>query len=220
MKAIAENSIVITGLLATMRNFKYPVNERPYEVNLLGVRNNNTIANTFDDRLYLFYKKSVNGGFIGCEYPITTDPGTYHLKRPMMVEGTAILKQGRWAYKLGYHQGYEALNQREPVVVIRDVDRNDVLGFKGGKEYSGFFGINIHRASKSGTTSSVDKWSAGCQVFADASDFADFMSRVKYSVSLYGNSSLYYHLVDNTTFSRTLMAEQYQRDRFMALKNR
>lgn len=219
MKAIAEGSTLISGLLVTMRNFKFPINERPYEVNLLGVRNNNTIANTFDDRLYLFYKKTTSGGYLGCEYAITTDPGTYYLKNPLMVEGTAILKQGRWAYKLGTHKGYEALNQREPVVVMRDVDRNNVLNQKGVKEYKGFFGINIHRASPKGTTANVEKWSAGCQVFADASDFADFMTRVKYSVSLYGNNSLYYHLVDNTTFSRTLKAEEFQRNRFMALKN-
>jgi len=43
------------------------------------------------------------------------------------------------------------------------------------KVYSGFFGINIHHASYSGTSTQVNKWSAGCQVIANIKDFDRLM---------------------------------------------
>lgn len=120
----------------------------------------------------------------------------------MNVDGTAILKAGQWAYKLGSHRGYEALNQRGKVSVLRDYDRNAILDFKNGKEDTGYFGINIHRASATGSSTNVDKWSAGCQVIQDKKDWDDFLSDVKRSVNQYGNETLYYTLVDERAMNR------------------
>ena len=92
--------------------------------------------------------------------------------------GAAILKNGQYidAYKIGLHRGeYKALIEQKPVTVIRDYDRNAVLDFNNGKQETGNFGINIHRAGSKGTTINVDKWSAGCQVFENAEDFAKFL---------------------------------------------
>ena len=40
------------------------------------------------------------------------------------------------------------------------------------------YGINIHNAGASSTQ--VDKWSAGCQVFSHSADFEEFMRGVNY----------------------------------------
>jgi hypothetical protein len=127
-------------------------------------------------------------------FPITTDPGTFWLTNPSIDKGTAILAAGQYrdAYQIGLHRGkYEALVQRGEVVVIRDYDRDAVLDFFNGTSYRGFFGINIHRASIQGTTKTIDRYSAGCQVFANAEDFAQFMQLCHKHRNLYGNKFTY-----------------------------
>ena len=59
--------------------------------------------------------------------------------------------------------------------------------------HEGVFGINIHRATaKSGGTSTrVDKWSAGCQVIAKNSDFKEFMEICHKAKDVWGNSFTY-----------------------------
>lgn len=193
----------IRGLIRLMKSNGYIVNDKPYQINIVGVRKDAVTPNAFDDRIYNFWKDD-KGNWEGKDYASTTDPGTYWLKNPMSVDGTAILKAGQWAYKLGYHKGYEALNQRGQVTVIRDYDRNAVLDFNNGKETTGYFGINVHRAMPLGTTANVDKWSAGCQVIADRKDWDDFLANVKRSVAKYGNETLYYTLVDERALNRKM----------------
>ncbi|MDZ7648479.1 MAG: hypothetical protein U5K54_15525 [Cytophagales bacterium] len=48
--------------------------------------------------------------------------------------------------------------------MIRDYDSDAILDFNNGQKQIGNFGINIHRAQSTGTTKSIDKYSAGCQV--------------------------------------------------------
>jgi len=186
-----------------MKVRNYYIAERPYELNLVGVRNDSTVPNKFDDRIYAFYKND-KGNWEGVDFVSTTDPGTYWLQKPMNVDGTAILKAGQWAYKIGSHRGYKALNQRGKVTVIRDYDRNAILDFNNGKETTGYYGINIHKASASGTSTNVDKWSAGCQVIANANDFLEMMALVQRSVDKYGDSNFYYTLLDQRAMSRTV----------------
>jgi hypothetical protein len=47
----------------------------------------------------------------------------------------------------------------------------------------------------------VDKWSAGCQVFANAANFAQFMAMCQKHKSLYGNHFTY-TLIDNRALER------------------
>lgn len=183
----------------------YVINSRPNELNIVGVRTDNVNSNKFDDEIYVFWKQS-NGDWDGEYYPATTDPGTYWLKNPMNVDGTAILKEGQYVntYKLGKHKGqYDALVQQKPVTTIRDYDRNAVLDFNNGNETTGIYGINIHRSSPTGTSQTVDKWSAGCQVFQNASDFKEFIKLAEKHRNLYGNNFTY-TLVDERAYSRTI----------------
>lgn len=195
----------IRAMLALMKSKGYKINERPYELNIVGVRHNSTESNKFDDYMYVFFKDDSNK-WIGKYYTITTDPGTYWLKNPMNVDGTSILKEGQYidAYKVGLHRGeYEALVQQKPVIVIRDYDRNAMLDFNNGKEIRGLYGINIHRATSKGTSKNVDKWSAGCQVFENSDDFANFLTLAKKHRDLYGNNFTY-TLVDERAYIRML----------------
>lgn len=86
-------------------------------------------------------------------------------------------------------------------MVIRDYNRNNVLDFNNGKEESGMFGINIHRADSTGTRKTIDKYSAGCQVFASADDFNKFMEMAYKQKDLYGNKFTY-TLIDERTYNR------------------
>mgnify|MGYP000173566693 FL=1 len=187
MEAIKNNEL--NTLITIMRNNKYEIKERPYELNIVGVRTDNWTPNSFDDFIFVFYKDD-KGNWQGSKNPATTDPGTYWLKNPMSPQGTAILKKGQYnnSHAIGSHRGqYTALVQVAPVTTIRDYDRDNKLSYESLKTTTGLYGINIHRAGSSGTTKVVDKYSAGCQVFSDASDFASFIETAKKHKDLYGN---------------------------------
>lgn len=203
MKATGQRDI--KSMLKLLESKGYKVYDRPYELNIVGVRKNDVVANNFDDTIYTFWKND-KGEWEGKTYNATTDPGTYWLKNPMNVDGTAILKEGQYvnAYKIGKHLGqYDALVQVKPVTVIRDYDRNAVLDFNNGKETTGLYGINIHRASAINNLQNVDKWSAGCQVIQSPLGFKDFMQSVEKHRGLYGNNFTY-TLVDERAYSRNV----------------
>lgn len=102
----------------------------------------------YDDAIFLV---SPN---VYASYNANTDPS---ITRP----NVAVLQPGVWLYKKGKHvppsnpaSAYWALRQAAPVTVARD--DNEDPGSEPQLE-TGFFGINIHRGSRT-TTSSL-----GCQ---------------------------------------------------------
>jgi hypothetical protein len=190
-------------VLAALRQRGWKVFTRPFELNIVGLRSAETRPNSFDDLICVAYHDQ-SGRAVARFFPATTDPGTYWLRQPMNSQGTAILAQGQYldAYGLGLHRGkYLALVQAGPVRVIRDYDRDAVLDFANGHEISGRFGINIHHASSNGTTKAVDKYSAGCQVFANIADFNNFMGMCQRHRELYGNRFTY-SLIDARAIGR------------------
>jgi len=141
----------------------------------------------FDDELVIFFKD--DGNWIVKKYQITTDPGRHYLKNPMEKTGTAILCTGQYKgmFKLGKHRGrYDALVQARPVRVYRDNDRDDELDMNVNITETGMFGINMHRSSPYSKSYTVEKWSAGCQVFASSSQYNQFMRLIKISAKKYG----------------------------------
>ena len=170
-----------------------------YNVNIIGVRTANRISNSFDDFLYIVFK--VKGEWINLCFPITTDPGLYHLQNPAYVVGTAIMypKQYRGVYKLGKHRGqYEALVQTGgKVKIYRDKNKDEVLDHDPENMAVGYFGLNIHRSSKHNSGSKkVEKWSAGCQVFQNPKDYDIFIAICKKAAAVWGNSFTYTLLED------------------------
>ena len=194
----------IKDLIKSLESLNYVVYSKPDELNIIGIRSDAVNANTFDDLLYVFWKKE-NGSFEGKKYLVTTDPGTYWLENPMNVAGTAILKAGQYinSHQVGKHKGqYDALTQKGNLTVFRDYDRNAILDFNNGKETTGLYGINIHNSGTSQKSDkSVNKWSAGCQVFKNMSDFEEFMGLAKKHKDKYVNSFTY-TLIDDRAFNR------------------
>lgn len=151
----------------------------PWDLQIVGVRSMDgdqpLQGNTFNDRIYVVCRDDT-GTLRLWSWAATTDPGAYWLLHPGRVEGTAILKAGQYrgAWKLGLHKGEKpALTQARPVTVWRDATRDANLQIGEGTQ-TGLFGINIHRAGAGSTV--VDKWSAGCQVFARDADFEAFLT--------------------------------------------
>src|SRR5688572_14826054 len=170
------------GLIAALKSVcdkkGFKLYERPYELNIIGIRSPNTTPNAFDDRIVVFYKDD-KGETISHVWDATTDPGTYWLNNPIQPQGTAILAEGQYvgAYVIGLHLGkYSALVQRGGMVtILRDYNRDAVLDFSSQVKSTGYFGINIHHANSVGITKSVDKNSAGCQVLANVEEFNTLM---------------------------------------------
>ena len=167
---------------------------KDYDVNIVGIRNdatNKQVTNRFDDWITLSYK--VNGVWQFHSWTGTTDPGITHTTQRLLNPlGVARLVPGQYrgTHQIGLHQGkYEALVQRGPVKVYRDVNKDNK--FDETRIQEGLFGINIHRSSSTGTSVLVDGWSAGCQVFANIGDFRRFMQIMKHAQRSFGNKFSY-----------------------------
>jgi len=172
-----------------------------YNVNIIGVRSVDHKANSFDDVIHCVYKDD-DGAWVHKSWACTTEPGNYWLENPTNVNGTAILVPGQYrgVWKIDKHQGkYDALCQRNgKVKTYRDSNKDDIVDCDVESITEGFYGINIHKAGAHSTQ--VDRWSAGCQVFANADDFAEFMDICYKARDKWGNS-----------FSYTLVPEEAKR---------
>lgn len=189
-------TIMIKEVKALAKQLGYIIYSKPHCLNIWGFRANSNKPNSFDDEMHVFMN-------IGSDripkwaywvFKCTTDPGTFWLRNPMNKSGTAILATGQYvgSHSLGLHRGkYKALVQTGAMEVIRDYDRDAILDFDSGKKQRGLYGINIHRASKTGTTLYVDKYSAGCQVIQHVKQFDFFIQLCELHRKFHGNKFTY-----------------------------
>jgi hypothetical protein len=150
---------------------------------LLGVRSNEDIPNTFDDKIYMF-----KGEEFVLVTSATTNPGTPTLRQFERVNrnGAAVLKADQWYYnvwKYGKHQGkVEALLQLgNTVQVYRDTDRDSKSEEQGALQ-SGYFGINFHPNTydlSKGSGTNIGWWSAGCQVVNNIPNYKTMIKLLK-----------------------------------------
>lgn len=182
----------IEKLLAMYKEKKYLIFTGKMNINIFGIRNKASI-NSFNDTIGILYNSNSNvDEWTLFTFLATTDPGLYHLQNPSRVAGTAILCPGqhRSAFTFGLHRGdYECLVQSRPLPVFRDANKNTILDLYN--EQDTMSGIQIHRANPNRESTIVDKWSAGCQVFANPNDFQFFMNLCKESAKTYGNKFTY-----------------------------
>jgi len=166
---------------------------KDFDVNIVGVRNSSTgdkVTNLFDDTMTVSYKE--NGEWKFNQWKITTDPGKKAMLEYHNSNGVARLVEGQYrgSHTIGLHQGkYEALRQSKNVKVYRDKDKD--MQYDENAIQEGVFGINIHRSSSTGTSTYVENWSEGCQVFANVKDFNSFMLICKKAKDIHGNSFTY-----------------------------
>jgi len=164
-----------------------------YDMNIIGERNPEGTSNIFDDWIHVLFLKE--GEWQWYVFKCTTDAGLYWLNS----HDTAILihnRQYRGVYKFGLHRGqYRALVQRGgPVSIWRDRNRDNIHDY-GGEEHSGYFGINIHRASANRDSEVVDRYSAGCQVLQSPADFEAFLSLLDLQIEHLSSDSFSYTLL-------------------------
>tara|TARA_B110000240_G_scaffold51108_1_gene58463 strand:- start:192 stop:812 length:621 start_codon:yes stop_codon:yes gene_type:complete len=178
-------------------------NNKGYDVNIVGVRNDETngrVTNAFDDCMTISYK--VEGEWKFHCFPCTTDPGTHWVENILNDRGVAILKPGQYrgSHKLRLHQGkYLALGQKKHMKIYRDANLDGQYDLIEESVKDELIGINIHRATSraGGKSSRVDKWSAGCQVIADNDDWHQFLDICQTAREIHGNSFSYTLLNSN-----------------------
>jgi hypothetical protein len=162
-----------------------------FDVNIVGIRTSSTgnkVTNIFDDYLTLSYKEKGQWKFH--IWSATTDPGKKGVMEYHNASGVARLVEGQYrgSHGIGLHQGkYEALRQAKSVKVYRDANKD--MKYDENKITEGVFGINIHKAGADSTY--VENWSEGCQVFKKSADFESFMSIIRKSRDIHGNSFTY-----------------------------
>tara|TARA_R100000388_G_C7226396_1_gene152001 strand:+ start:341 stop:967 length:627 start_codon:yes stop_codon:yes gene_type:complete len=169
---------------------------KPLNLNIIGIRNSSRDSTRFDDTMLLIYREEDTKEWIVHSYQVTTEPGPAILRKPVNSAGTAVLvpNQYRGVYKIDTHSTknrHIALCQRlGKVRVYRDDDR-DSKPEETEVIQEGMFGINIHRHAGSNEREYVRGSSAGCQVFKDSKDFAEFMLVCNKSADMYGNAFTY-----------------------------
>ena len=164
-----------------------------YNLNIIGIRsNNNKVTDKYDDILVVDYNTD-NCHKRVC-YTITTEPGKYYMQNLCNPKGAAILVPGQYrgCWQIGLHHGkYKALCQRKAVKVYRDNNKDMIYNMTPKSIDKGIFGINIHRSNKTCICDTIDKYSAGCQVFNDPVEFNAFMRLCETQRKLYGNTFTY-----------------------------
>ena len=163
-------------------------------LNIIGIRSRSAKMDEFGCQLKVCWK--FKGVWLERNYQITTYPGKrYMMERLLNPRGCAILAPGQYrnCYKLDLHRGeYKALCQRlGPVKVFRDKNRDSKFDRDPSTLMEGMFGINIHNSRDKQRTIRVGSHSAGCQVFADDNEFADFIQLCEVAESSFGNKFTY-----------------------------
>ena len=188
-------------VIAHAQSLGYETWGDPWRLFLFGVRSSERKADAFDDMLGCCYVND-DGLWEAHYWPGTTDPGAYYLEHPMNSAGCAILVPGQYldTWTIDLHAGkYEALCERAgEVSVYRDNSMDDKLDLDPATITTGFYGINLHAATRNeGQTSTVvGKWSAGCQVHASAAGFAKMMELAHMQEDKTGRTTFTYTLMD------------------------
>lgn len=165
-----------------------------YDVNIVGIRNSQTlehVTNKFDDLMTISYRDEC-GEWNYFEFECTTDPGKHWVENLMNESGVAIVKEGQYrgSHEIRKHRGqYDALCQKGLLKVYRDKNLDESYDFHEENVAEGYYGINIHRAGTNSTQ--IDRWSAGCQVFAKRKNFDFFMDIMYNAKAAWGNSFTY-----------------------------
>lgn len=173
----------IETLIEVYQKKNYPVflgQEYPYNLNLGGIRNFESVVDRWDDILFVWW--TYKGEYYLIEAEGTTDPGKFYSENLMNPKGVAVLPEGfyKGVFKLGEHKGYPALQQWRSMTIDRVMpDGTKTQDF-------GLFGINFHRANRWWEVPFVGKYSAGCQVVRKYSDWEKFISVFQSGAKLWG----------------------------------
>jgi hypothetical protein len=152
------------SIVEAIHNLGYKVDNRPFYLNLFGVRSEDCTIGEYNDILGYFYFDD-NGQLVIDAAAASTDPGTYWAQHPERKEGTAFLKEGQWDYYYSPNvKGAPGFRPLSLLTVYRKTP-GQIVDFSSLPTYTetvpSEFGILIHR-NWSQTVNKRD--SAGCQV--------------------------------------------------------
>ena len=185
----------IDVILNAFNKFGYTVFTNDLSLNIFGIRADNSLPNSFDDLIGVFYKE--NGGWNLLMFEATTDAGITVLGNKFGgANGTLIMQPGQYfkMFKIGKHKGkYPALVQNIEIEVLRDTNKNNLLDFDSLNKEFGMFGLNLHRANDNQAfpSTQVDNWSWGCQVIRKINDWNKFWKLITKSSKKFGNTFSY-----------------------------
>ena len=191
-----DEETLIQELFRVSKKYKLPIFRHnanyPINLNIWGIRSNDTRTEYFNDVIMTFYDDAVGRWTLNI-YEGTTDPGKLYLMNPCNKKGCAVLTTGyhKGLWKIGLHRGkYQALVQASPCEVYRDNDENDLINYYDDiKVERGIFGINLHRASATQKSDEIGLYSAGCQVIKNTNEFNDLMALCKKAIKPNGTQS-------------------------------
>ncbi len=169
-----------------------------YNLNIVGIRKTDAVPDKFNDQIIVFWL--FDGKWHLKEYSATTDPGLAFINMPVNQPEKIVLLEGQYrgAFRLGRTQAKnKALVQASPMKVQRNFNRSSLFLRTSGKQQTGFFGITIYHAPAAGLNVFARKWSAGSQLIAGASDYADFIKLCENAISNWDNSFTYTLLNEN-----------------------
>lgn len=174
---VNQRNFDVDRILNAYKHHQYPLEEGEFRMNLFGIRAVGGSTNTFNDGIGVLYLDSV-AAWRRRIYQATTDPGLYWLQHPENVEGTLILAPGyhKNSHKIGFHKGRRALEQVGELTIYRDPNMDHKIDLGLTMVVGPKAGVNIHDRNRDSDPTTIEKWSAGCQVIAKAPDHAEFMS--------------------------------------------
>jgi len=115
----------------------------------------------------------------------------------MPTHKTAVRQPG---YRVRKHISYEAVGTNSPYPGVTFRDANWDTQYAEINQQQKNVGLNLHRSSGTGTSTLVNKYSGGCQVFANVGHFMEFMTLARKHEEIWGggyDSTLGYTLVSS-----------------------
>lgn len=178
-----SNSLTYGRLKLAYSKKGYKFFDKPYDMNVFGIRSCNVLSGFFDDLVGIAYMDTNKNEHLFLA-AATTDPSEKWLLAPLNPSGCAILCEGQYrsAYKIGIHGrtwkggGYKALEQCNLMRYIRDNTRDEFLDFDIEDTFTDNLKTNIHRASRYEIVDRIGSYSAGCQVIQDPKRFEEFIA--------------------------------------------
>ena len=202
--------------------------DKPGHINVVGVRGANydqktgTVSQTkntlnkWNDTVLVLWTDAEGKKHVKT-YSGTTDPG-------VATAGVATLPEGTYAYKMGQHKGYKALNPQYESVTPAFRDGTSYLGTEGPLGTKGAAGINIHTTHggegqrlsggwKRGDLTGPGSYSTGCTVIDGTDQYADFMGHVTTATSSKakkgaGQKTVYYTVISSGRVGSVKVATQ------------
>ena len=209
---VAENAPTDSGnpelakIYNTLKSLNYKIFERPYELNIVGVRkqyNGDKVSDRYIDDLNIFYKND-DDIWIHKRTKISTVPGKFYFdnfnainpktgKPYGNVKGTGILAPGQYIniYKVGTYHGDFALvtEYTAKQVAFRDNNKNGFINLDPSTFDTGNHAMYIHKGFPN--NGFVKNWSAGCQVFFKKASMDIFEKLCKKHIELYPGKLTY-----------------------------